>query len=302
MSDSPELAIEIDHLTKRYDAAHGIYDISLQVNKGAIFGFLGPNGAGKSTTINTILDVLRAEQGTIRILGLDHIKDSKEVHRHIGYMAADMETDPALTGRQYLSFVAALHNHNNKRMESLVVRLKADLTTRIKHLSRGNRQKIGLIAALMHAPDILILDEPTSGLDPLVQAEFYAILREHQQEGKTTFMSSHILSEVQAICDHVGFIREGKLIHVSPLDALLEQASRQVTITFATLPPESTFKTLDGVDNFSITHSTVHFSFKGDLNNLTKLLAKHAITHLEVSEANLEALFMSYYSKEEIRA
>lgn len=218
MRDIEQPAIEIKNLTKYYDKLHGIDDITLEVRKGEIFGFLGPNGAGKSTTINTILDILRPKSGTISILGVSH-RDVKKSHRLLGYLATDMETDPSLTGKQYLSFAASLQGDVDKaHVNELATRLKADLSIRIRHLSRGNRQKIGLIAALMHNPEVLILDEPTSGLDPLIQSEFYTILREHQQAGKTTFMSSHVLSEVQEVCNRVGFIKDGKLVQVSDLD------------------------------------------------------------------------------------
>ena len=295
------LAIEIKNLTKHYDKLHGIDNVSLEVQKGEIFGFLGPNGAGKSTTINTILDILRPDSGSVQILGIGH-REVKQTHRLIGYLATDMETDPTLTGKQYLSFVAALQKNVKKSYtEELAVRLKADLSIKIKHLSRGNRQKIGLIAALMHRPEVLILDEPTSGLDPLIQSEFYAILREHQAAGKTTFMSSHVLSEVQEVCSRVGFIKDGKLLQVSSLEALLEKASRQVVVRFQTSAPTE-LEGLDGVKGLQKADGLMRFTFAGDLNKLIRLLAKNPVSHIEISEANLEELFMSYYKKEETNA
>lgn len=294
-------AIEIKNLTKYYDKLHGINDVSLEVQKGEIFGFLGPNGAGKSTTINTILDILRPDSGSVQILGIDH-REVKQTHRLIGYLATDMETDPTLTGKQYLSFVAALQKNVKKSyIEELAARLKADLSVKIKHLSRGNRQKIGLIAAIMHNPEVLILDEPTSGLDPLIQSEFYAILREHQAAGKTTFMSSHVLSEVQEVCSRVGFIKDGKLLQVSSLEALLDKASRQVVVRFQTSAPTE-LERLGGVKDLQKTDGLIHFTFTGDLNKLVKLLAKNPVSHIEISEANLEELFMSYYKKGETNA
>lgn len=294
-------AIEIKNLTKYYDKLHGIDEISLKVQKGEIFGFLGPNGAGKSTTINTILDILRPDSGSVQILGIDH-RVVKQTHRLIGYLATDMETDPTLTGKQYLSFVAALQkNVKRSYIEELAVRLKADLSIKIKHLSRGNRQKIGLIAALMHNPEVLILDEPTSGLDPLIQSEFYTILREHQAAGKATFMSSHVLSEVQEVCSRVGFIKDGKLLQVSSLEALLDKASRQVVVRFQASTPTE-LERLDGVKDLQRTDGLIHFTFAGDLNRLIRLLAKNPVSHIEISEANLEELFMSYYKKEETNA
>lgn len=289
-------ALLLQNLTKLYDGKHGIRDVSLEVQQGEIFGFLGPNGAGKSTTINTILDILRPNSGFIEIMGISHLQIHK-THARIGYLATDMAIDTSLTGKQYLSFVAAQYKSNNKDvLHSLVKRLNADLTVKIKHLSRGNRQKIGLIAALMHEPDVLILDEPTSGLDPLVQAEFYAILREHKDAGKTTFMSSHVLSEVQTICDRVGFIRDGFLVQVSGLEELLAKASRRITIKFN--DSASAYKDIEkmsGVRNLTkfAGHST--FMYDGDLNQLITLLGKHSLAHIEIGEATLEELFMEYY-------
>lgn len=271
----------------------------MTVHKGEVFGFLGPNGAGKSTTINTVLDILRPSEGTIRVLGLDHHKHAKQVHARIGFLSGDMETDPSLTGKQYLTYVANLRGGVKwPKIQELATRLKADLSVRIKHLSRGNKQKIGLIAALMHDPDLLIFDEPTSGLDPLMQAEFAAIVREHKERGKTAFISSHVLSEVQSICDRVGFIREGKLVNVSTIDELLARAPRHVTANFKNNPPESSLQQLQGAENFKRDGNVVSFLFKGDVNQLINLLNQHSLASLQITETDLEELFMSYYRNE----
>ena len=292
---STDTALEIKHLTKRYGQARGINDISLTIAKGEVFGFLGPNGAGKSTTINTILDILRPEEGTVTILGFDH-REVKQVHHDIGYLAGDMETDPSLTGAQYLSFVAHLYRNVDKSYTNeLIKRLKVTTSTKIKHLSRGNKQKIGLVAALMHKPQLLILDEPTSGLDPLMQAEFNQIINEHKVEGRTAFISSHVLSEVQSICDRVGFIRGGKLITVSNLSELLKKASRRVTVAFAAATPKDKLLSLAGVSQFTRNDGTVSFDFNGDVNQLLALLSGHKLRSLEIAEADLEQLFMQYY-------
>lgn len=292
-------ALKIDNVTKKYNAEHGVFNISLEVERGEIFGFLGPNGAGKSTTINTILDLLKPDQGTITVLGMDHHKNVKQVHQNIGYLAGDMETDPTLTGKQYLKFVANVRGGIDKKViEGLIGRLKADITTKIKHLSRGNKQKIGLIAALMHDPDLLILDEPTSGLDPLIQAEFNEIIRDHRARGKTTFISSHILSEVQTICDRVGFIRSGHLVHVSGLQELMDQASRQIIVHFSAVPPLKEVEKLKGVTNLQHEDNQLVFHFDGDINKLLKILASHHITNIRIAEPDLEELFMHYYHTE----
>ena len=292
--------ITIDSLTKRYDAKHGIHAINLEVTPGEIFGFLGPNGAGKSTTINTMLDILRADEGSIQILGMDSHEQAKKIHRQAGYLSGDMETDPSLTGIQYLRFVANLHGGvKQERIADLADRLKADTTTKIKHLSRGNKQKIGLIAALMHDPHVLILDEPTSGLDPLMQAEFNTIIRERKGEGKTTFISSHVLSEVQSLCDRVGFIREGKLVEVSTLSDLLQKAPRRITVHFKEDTPANDLQTLQGVKHFRKEDGMAIFLYSGDINTLLKTLTDYSLQNLEIADADLEELFMSYYRNEE---
>lgn len=300
MTNITSPALKISHLTKRYDSKHGIYDINLEVAKGEVFGFLGPNGAGKSTTINTILDLLKPQEGKITVLGLDHQKDMKAVHTRLGYLSGDMETDPSLTGKQYLSYVAHLRGGiDQKTIDELAHRLKSDLTVKIRHLSRGNRQKIGLIAALMHDPDILILDEPTSGLDPLIQAEFNAIIREHKERGKTTFISSHVLSEVQSICDRVGFIKDGKLIQVNTLKELMKGTSRNVAVHFKSKVPREKIAALKGVTKLKHEDGMLTFTFGGDINQLMQILAAHPIDNIEIAEPDLEELFMNYYRSEE---
>lgn len=296
MSIARPPALQIKDLTKMYDSQHGIQNINLTVPQGEVFGFLGPNGAGKSTTINTIIDLLRPDQGSISVLGLDHKANAKEVRQRMGYLSGDMETDPSLTGRQYLEYAAHLHGRVHKdTIDQLVHRLRSDTSTRIKHLSRGNRQKIGLIAALMHDPDILILDEPTSGLDPLVQSEFNAIIREHKAKGKTTFISSHVLSEVQSICDRVGFIRDGHLIRVSPLRQLMSEASHHITVHFQKKVPVAEVEKLDGVHNLIHEDGTLDFEFSGDINKLIHILHTHPLNNIHITEPNLEDLFMDYY-------
>ena len=299
MSTTPQPIMSLRHVTKRYDATHGVLNLTLDVQPGEVFGFLGPNGAGKSTTINTILDLLRLDEGEITIFGLDHQHDSLAIRRRIGYVSGDMETDPTLTGQQYLSFVAHQRGGVSKdTVNALAVRLHADLSTKIKHLSRGNRQKIGLVSALMHDPDLLILDEPTSGLDPLIQAEFYSILRDRRTEGKTTFMSSHILSEVQGICDRVGFVRAGKLVNVTPLDDLLHAAPQEVSALFVGAPPLNALKHVPGIRALVTHGNALTFDFTGDTNQLVRVLASQRLKSLTIAEPDLEKLFMHYYQSD----
>lgn len=297
MSRESTIVLNLHKLTKSYGRSRGIDDVTLGIHKGEIFGFLGPNGAGKSTTINTILDLLRPTSGKVTLFGVDANKHAASIHKRIGFLSGDMETDPSLTGKQYLDYAAHLRGGVDKKyVQELTKRLRCQTNKKIKSLSRGNRQKIGLVAALMHDPDILILDEPTSGLDPLVQKEFNDIIREHKERGKTTFMSSHVLSEVQEICDRVGFIREGHLVSVSPLKQLMSKAPRRVRVEFKSAAPDSLLSKLDGISKMSEHENVREFTFKGDYNKLIHVLTTKDVADLQILEPSLDELFMDMYS------
>ncbi len=296
MTKHQHAALTLNNVTKTYGKSRGISDIKLDVAEGEVFGFLGPNGAGKSTTINAILDLLRPDSGTITVFGLDSTKDAVAVHRRIGYLSGDMTTDPGLTGAQYLEFARNLHgNVNKQRVDELVTRLRCETNKKIKALSRGNRQKIGLVAALMHDPDLLILDEPTAGLDPLIQNEFNEIIKERKSQGKTTFMSSHVLSEVQSVCDRVGFIRDGKLVRVSKLSELVTLAPKRVSVVYKGAAPDSQLKKLKGVDQLTEDRNRRDFIYTGDYNELMRALSMKPIKDLQIFEPQLDELFMAYY-------
>ncbi len=295
-----ESVLVLDGVTKSYGKSRGIEDVSLEITKGEVFGFLGPNGAGKSTTINVILDLLYANEGTISIFGMDSHKDSVDIRKRIGYLSGDMATDPSLTGKQYLAFAASVHgNVDTQYVNELLKRLRCETNKKIKSLSRGNRQKIGLVAALMHDPELLILDEPTSGLDPLVQAEFNKIIHERKTAGKTTFMSSHVLSEVQAVCDRVGFIRDGRLLRVSSLEELMESAPRRVNVLYGAVAPDSQLRTLKGVSELKKAGNRREFVFRGKYNELLRVLSMKPIRDLQIVETPLDELFMEYYQSKE---
>lgn len=286
--------IELTNLTKTYGKSRGISDVTLSISEGEVFGFLGPNGAGKSTTINTMLDLLRPTSGSAKIFGLDVRTNGVEVRHRVGFLSGDMVTDPALTGAQYLDFIAHRYGGVDKVVrDKLIERLRCETDKKIKRLSRGNRQKIGLVAALMHDPELLILDEPTSGLDPLIQEEFAAIITERKHAGKTTFMSSHVLSEVQVMCDRVGFIRDGRLIRVSLLDELVDAAPRTVTLRYH--GDTSKLKRLSGASDIETAKDRLHFHYRGDYNALIAALAGIDVVDLEITEPSLDELFMSYY-------
>lgn len=289
-------AISLSHLTKRYGSSRGVDDISLKVEKGEVFGFLGPNGAGKTTTIRMLMDFIRPSSGTAKVLGLDAQKEPTQIHRRVGFLAGDMEMDPRMTGRQYLEYISNLRGGVPwSKVQTLIDRLQCETERKIGKLSRGNKQKIALISALMDEPDVLILDEPTSGLDPIMQSEFNQIIREHRKKGKTAFISSHDLSEVEQICDRIGFIREGKLVSVQPLKALTRQAFKKVTATFTAAVTAKEFDKVKGVSDVNINGKIVTMKLAGDVTPLVKALSKHKLKDLTIQDANLEDIFMSLY-------
>lgn len=294
----PVAAIELKNLTKKYGPARGVTDINLTVNPGEVFGFIGPNGAGKSTTIRMMLDFIRPTSGEISVLGMHSKRNAVEIHKRVGYIAGDMALDTRLTGRQYLEYMANLHGGVPwSSIQKLADRLQCEPEKRISSLSRGNRQKIALVGALMHNPDVLILDEPTSGLDPLMQAEFAKLIAEHTAKGKTAFISSHVLSEVQELCDRVGFIKEGKLIDVKPLKELLAQSYRVVTVTLTRKASPAMLKDVKNVSNIKVDGKVLTCHVNGDFTALVKKLSAYNIADLLVVEPNLEELFMGMYEE-----
>ena len=242
--------IHTEKLTKSYGTHRGIIDVNLDVLEGEAFGFLGPNGAGKTTMIRTLLDHIRPTGGRATIFGIETTVDPVAIHRRIGYLPGEFALYDKLTGGQTLDYFANLRGGVDRDYQAdLVARLDVDPTRRFREYSKGNKQKIGLIIALQHRPDLLLLDEPTSGLDPLIQQEFYAVIREAKAEGRTVFLSSHILSEVERTCDRVAIIREGRLARVDRTDALRDLAHHQVELVFTDGVPVEEFSTLPGVSD-----------------------------------------------------
>ena len=289
--------IQLSGITKTYGGSRGVTDISLQVPEGSIYGFLGPNGAGKTTTISMLVNLTHPTSGTIQVFGEDNETNGLENRKRIGFLAGDMALDKALTGWQQLEYFGHLRGgFDAAYVRELAARLHAELHKKIKSLSRGNRQKIGLIAALMHKPDLLILDEPTSGLDPLIQAEFNKIILEHKEQGKTTFISSHVLSEVQELCDQVAIIREGRIITHKSMQEIIETAPRIVTVS-SSHPHDldDIAKGLHGVSNLKHKDRAISFNFSGDMNELIRRLSKKPITNLTIEDTDLEQIFISYY-------
>jgi ABC-2 type transport system ATP-binding protein len=292
--------IETDRLTKRYGQERGVADISLTVERGEVFGFLGPNGAGKTTTIRLLLDLLRPTSGSARIFGLDSRRDGAAIRARVGNLPGGFAYDPRLSGRELLDYFAELRGiTRGPRAQLLAERLDADLERPLGQLSHGNRQKIGLIQALFHDPELLTFDEPTSGLDPLMQEEFLAIVAEEREAGRTVFLSSHDLDEVERVCDRVGIIRGGRLVAVEAVGDLTGRAFRHVSITFDGPVDAAQFSRLPGVSGLSRDGLTLTFRASGSLDAIVKAAARHTVVDIELTRPTLEEIFLSYYGRAE---
>lgn len=293
-------AIRTERLTKRYGSLLALTDLDLEVRAGEVFGFLGPNGAGKTTMIRTILDEIRPSAGRAWILGHDTHADSLEIRRHIGYLPGDLALYPGLTGRDTLAYFANLRGGVEwSYVDALAERLDADLSKKVGNLSSGNRQKVGLIQAFMNRPDLLIMDEPSTGLDPLVQSAFHAMLQEVAAEGRTVFLSSHTLSEVQQVATRVAIIRHGRLVTVESLADLLSRAMRRIELEFATPVQASALEAVAGVRDVSVDGRRAVVSYDGKLPGLLKDLAeRHDVVDIATREADLEEIFLTYYRDE----
>ena len=291
-----EVAISTEGLVKRYGRNRGLAGLDLEVRRGEVYGFLGPNGAGKTTTIRLLLDLIRPTGGRATVLGLDPRRDGVALRRRVGYLAGDFVVDGRQTGRELLSFLGNLRGGvPQARIDQLADRLNLDLSRKIKTLSRGNRQKLGVVQAFMHTPELLILDEPTSGLDPFLQQQFAAMAGEAKDAGQTIFMSSHVLSEVQRTADRVGIIREGRLVTVERVETLRERAVRKVEIHFDTPVAAEEFAALPGVSDLRVEGTLVRCRLAGRADPLVKTAARHPVVDLLSEEPDLEELFFAYY-------
>jgi ABC-2 type transport system ATP-binding protein len=288
--------IELDRLTKRYGAARGIEELSLTVAAGEVFGFLGPNGAGKTTTIRTLLDLLHATSGSARVFGLDSRRDSRAIHARLGNLPGDFAYDRRLTGRELLAFLADLRGLPGLgRARELAERFEADLDRPLGQLSRGNRQKIGLIQAAFHDPELLVLDEPTSGLDPLMQEAFLDFVAGERERGCTVFLSSHELDEVERVCDRVGIIRAGRLAAVEDVAAITARSYRHVALEFAAPVDPAEFARLPGVSDLAVDGRRIAFKATDGLDGVIKAAARHEVTDIELVHPTLEEVFLTYY-------
>ena len=297
--------IEVNGLTKRYGSKRGIADVSFQVEEGEVFGFLGPNGAGKTTTIRLLMALLRADAGTARIAGLDCWQQAVAIKRLIGYAPGEPSLDPNLTGGQILEYFANLRGGVDQAyLAQLIKRLDLDPSPKFHQYSTGNKRKVVLIQAFMHRPRLLILDEPTNGLDPLNQQEFDRMAREVRDEGRTVFLSSHILSEVEQLCGRIGIIREGRLVRVGGMAELKDIKRSDVTITFATAVPEAEFAALDGVvavETFADGHG-LRLVVQGPADAVIKAAARYPVVALTSHEPSLEDIFLRYYQGDGVSA
>jgi ABC-2 type transport system ATP-binding protein len=290
--------VEVEGLTKSYGSKRGIATVSFHVDEGEAFGFLGPNGAGKTTTIRILMALLRADAGSARIAGLDCWRQSVEIKRITGYMPGEPALDPNLTGGQILEYFAHLRGGVDQAyLKQLIERFELDTSRKFRQYSTGNKRKVVLIQAFMHRPRVLILDEPTSGLDPLNQQEFDHMVKEARDDGRTVFMSSHVLSEVEKTCTRVGIIRDGSLVRIGDVAEVKAIKRYEITITFANPVPADTFKSLEGVIEVESLHDGhgVRVAMQGPADAVIKAAAHFPVVSLTSYEPSLEDIFLRYY-------
>ena len=291
--------IEIEQLTKSYGTNRGIIDLDLSVEQGETFGFLGPNGAGKTTTIRTMLDLIRPTSGHARVFGVESSADPVAIHRRIGYIPGEFALYDRLTGGQTLEYFANLRGGVDRAYQrSLVERFELDPSRRFREYSKGNKQKVGVIIALQHRPELLVLDEPTSGLDPLVQQTFFTVLREAVANGATVFLSSHILSEVEKSCDRVAIIREGRLAKIDTVEGLRDLAHHQVELRFAGPVPAAAFEALPGVSDLVSDDHVLRMRVAGAITPVVRAAAGYELLDFISREPSLEETFLAQYGRD----
>ncbi len=293
-------AIETEGLSKSYGRSRALDAVDLRVEQGEVFGFLGPNGAGKTTTIRLLLDLIRPSAGRARVLGLDSRDQSLEIRRRCGYLSGELRLPERPTARHFLAHLARLRGAFRKtEIESVAARLGLDLDRRIGDLSKGNKQKVGIIAAFHHDPELLILDEPTSGLDPLRQHDVQQMVRERAGTGRTVFLSSHALDQVEHVADRVGFIRDGRLIAVEDVSELKRRAIRRVEVRFAGKAPERGLEEVEGVREATTSRDRAMLRVEGSMDPLIKALASHEVVTMTSEEPDLDDIFLAYYGRED---
>jgi len=295
--DSPIfLDIFLQGLTKDYGAGHGVFDLNLSVEEGEVFGFLGPNGAGKTTTIKLLMGLIHATRGSATILGLDADRDSVPLKHKIGYVPGELPQFGGWRGSEIVAYIAGLRGDiSDSEVEAVAKRLDLDLGRKYREYSHGNKQKLALLLAFAPKPALLILDEPTSGLDPLHQQEFYGLVRDARAREATIFISSHVLSEVEHVCDRVGIVREGHLVTVGQLDELAGMRAHRVEIEFADTPPIERIRAIPGLEQIEVHDHRVSGIFRGEFEPLLATLASSRVTKFESREPSLEEVFLGFY-------
>ena len=289
-------ALTIHALTKSYGAVRALHGVDLEVGRGEIFGFLGPNGAGKTTTIRCLLDLIRPDGGTARVLGLDPQADPVAVRARVGYLPGELSIEPNQTAERALRYFAELRGGVDWAfVRELAGRLQLDLRAAIKNMSKGNKQKVGVVQALMARPELLLLDEPTAGLDPLMQQEVYHLLREAQAGGATVFFSSHIISEVEAIAERVAIIREGRIVETLAPHDLLRRPVRRVNVRLREPLPEGALVGVLNATDIQRDGANVMVQIEGEMDALIKALAGYSVIDLETERPTLEEVFLTHY-------
>ena len=295
--------IQIERLTKTYGAHRGITELDLDVAEGEIFGFLGPNGAGKTTTMRVLLDLIRPTTGRAMVFGIETTADPVAIHKRVGYLPGEFDLYDRLTGAQTITYFGNLRGGVDRTyVDSLIQRLNLDPSRKFKEYSKGNKQKVGLVVALQHRPDLLILDEPTVGLDPLVQQTFFELVREARADGRTIFLSSHIIDEVDRTCDRVAIIREGRLVQVDRIEAIRRLAFHHVELSFGTPVPPALFSELPGVRDVELDGNTIRMRVIGPIGAVIAAAAPHGLVDVVSREPNLEDVFLAQYGEHPIVA
>ena len=295
--------IQIERLTKSYGAHRGITELDLDVAEGEIFGFLGPNGAGKTTTMRVLLDLIRPTSGRALVFGIETTADPVAIHGRVGYLPGEFDLYDRLTGAQTITYFGNLRGGVDRTyVDRLIQRLDLDPSRKFKEYSKGNKQKVGLVVALQHRPDLLILDEPTVGLDPLVQQTFFELVREARADGRTIFLSSHIIDEVDRTCDRVAIIREGRLVQVDRIEAIRRLAFHHVELSFGTPVPAALFSELPGVREVELDGNTIRMRVSGPIGAVIAAAAPHGLVDVVSREPNLEDVFLAQYGAHPIGA
>ena len=293
--------IEISNVTKNYGRVKALSNLNLSVGEGEIFGFLGPNGAGKTTALRILVDYIRSSSGTCKIFGMDTVKDSTTIKKNIVYLPGNIQMYKSMKAIDLLKYFANLRGLTNlDYARDLAKRFDSDIDIKIGNMSKGNQQKIGLIQAMMHKPALLILDEPTSGLDPLIQEQFFNMMEEIRDSGKTIFMSSHILSEVERICDRVSILKSGTIVATENIESLKIKSAQEFEIHFDTDIKKEVFMGLKEIRGLKINGNKLKCTVIGTPNNLLKLATQYTIKKIVTNESNLETTFLSFYEDQAI--